>query len=89
MIQARDRADALAAALERSAATVQTQCQSLELALMTVSAVRNLSKDREVRVRVRNLRRAVAAIVFEVEKVGGARDNLTRRLAAAAGVSVD
>lgn len=89
LIHARDHADRLVDALALSILTVTTQRESLEAALRGVSDVRTFSKDREVRVRARNLRRAELIIRFEIEKVSGARDNLTRQLAAARGVTTE
>lgn len=87
MVKLRDHADRLVTALALSIASVTTQVESLEASLRMVSDIRSYARDREMRRRVNNLRRAVLAIQFEIEKTAGARDHITRTLAEAGGVT--
>lgn len=88
LLKMREHGVRLIQALGLSRGTLASQVSTLERALAQVVDVRNFARDRELRVRVRNLRRAVLAIEFELQRAASAADRVTERLAEAEGVTL-
>ena len=87
LIKSRDHAVKTIQGLGLCRGTLAVQVQTLERALEQVVDVCKAARDRELRTRAHNLRRAILAIEFEMQQTQIAADHITRLLAERNGVT--